>query len=271
VRAVREMFSAGGLNLVPIAMIGLLGGVHCVGMCGGIVSALSVAAQPARKAFPVAVVSRAGTSALDGTLKVLAYNLGRISSYTMAGAIAGGVAGAAGYGIGTLSRISSFQIAGYWLANMMLIALGLYLMGAWNGLTRLEAVGQTLWRRIQPITRHFLPMDNAAKALALGGLWGWLPCGMVYSVLLTAMLTGSALSGALVMLAFGLGTLPNLLLIGLLGSRMQRWSRRRSVRIGAGLLVLVFGVLGLIRVANGLSLGWLDAICVTPHGAGSGR
>lgn len=265
------MLSVAGLNLVPIAMIGLLGGVHCVGMCGGIVSALSVAAQPAPKAFPAAVLSRAGTSALDGSLKVFAYNLGRISSYSMAGAIAGGVAGLAGSGIGTLSRISSVQIAGYWLANLMLIVLGLYLMGAWNGLSRLESLGQALWCRIQPITRYFLPMDTPAKALALGGLWGWLPCGMVYSVLLTAMLTGSALSGALVMLAFGLGTLPNLLMIGLLGSRMQRWSRRRSVRLAAGLLVLAFGVLGLIRVANGLSLGWLDTVCVTPHVAGSGR
>lgn len=254
------MPSAAGLNLLPIALIGLLGGVHCIGMCGGIVSALSVASQPARKAFPVAVVSQTGTGAADSALKVLAYNLGRIGSYTAAGAIAGG----AGQGIGTLVQMSSLQIAGYWLANLMLVALGLYLMDAWRGLVRLEALGQSLWHRIQPATRYLLPMDSPAKALALGGLWGWLPCGMVYSVLLTALLTGSALSGALVMLAFGLGTLPNLLLMGLLGARMQSWTRRRGVRVAAGLLVLAFGILGLVRVGHGLSLGWLDAICITP-------
>jgi len=258
------MLSAAGLNLLPIAMIGLLGGVHCVGMCGGIVGALSVASQPARKAFPVAVVSHTGAGALDGALKVLAYNLGRIGSYAIAGAIAGG----AGQGIGTLAQISTLQVAGYWLANLMLVALGLYLMDAWRGLAQLEALGQKIWRHLQPLTKYLLPMDSPWKALALGGLWGWLPCGMVYSVLLTALLTGSPVAGALVMLAFGLGTLPNLLAMGLLGTRMQGWSRRRGVRIAAGLLVLAFGILGLVRVANGLSLGWLDAICLTPAGAG---
>lgn len=254
--------ASAGLNLLPIALIGLLGGVHCAGMCGGIVGALSVASQPARKAFPVPVVSRIG--ALDGAGKVLAYNLGRIGSYTLAGAIAGG----AGQGVATLTQISALQMAGYWLANLMLVALGLYLMNAWHGVARLEALGQALWRRIQPFTRRLLPMDTPAKALALGGLWGWLPCGMVYSVLLTALMTGSALSGALVMLAFGIGTLPNLLALGLAGARLQGWSRRRGVRVAAGLLVLAFGVLGLVRISNGLSLGWLDAICITPAGGG---
>lgn len=254
------MLSAAGLNLLPIAMIGLLGGVHCVGMCGGIVSALSVAARPSRQA----------AGALDGGLKVLAYNLGRIGSYTVAGAIAGGAAGMAGRGIGALTSMSTLQIGGYWLANLMLVALGLYLMDLWRGLSRLELLGQRLWRRIQPLTKPFLPMDSPAKALALGGLWGWLPCGMVYSVLLTAMLTASAWSGALVMLAFGLGTLPNLVAIGLLGTRLQGWTRRRGVRLGAGLLVLAFGVLGLVRAGHGLSLGWLDTVCITPP-AGAGR
>jgi hypothetical protein len=258
------VFSAAGLNLLPVALVGLLGGVHCAGMCGGIVSALSVAAPSPRNANPAVPARQGGAAALDNALKVLAYNLGRISSYTLAGAIAGGAAGVAGYGIGTLTRISSMQVAGYWLANLMLVALGLYLTGTWRGLTRLEALGQKLWRRIQPATRYLLPMNSPAKALALGGLWGWLPCGMVYSVLLTALLTGAAWSGALVMLAFGLGTLPNLLIIGLLGARMQSWTRRRSVRLGAGLLVLAFGVLGLVRAGHGMPLGWLDSVCITP-------
>lgn len=254
--------ASAGLNLLPIALIGLLGGVHCVGMCGGIVGALSVAAQPARKAFPLPVVSQ--PRAFDGAARVLAYNLGRIASYTMAGAIAGG----AGQGVATLTRIAALQTAGYWLANLMLVALGLYLMNAWRGVAWLETFGQALWRRIQPLTRRFVPMDTPLKALALGGLWGWLPCGMVYSVLLTALMTGSALSGALVMLAFGIGTLPNLLALGLAGTRLRDWSRRRGVRVAAGLLVLAFGVLGLLRIGNGLSFGWLDAICITPAGGG---
>lgn len=252
-----------GLSLFPVFMIGLLGGVHCVGMCGGIVSALSVASA-SRRPFPVAVVSGAEaisqTAAFDDALRVVAYNTGRLASYAAAGAIAGGIA----QGVRALSFMSSVQIGGYWLANMMFIALGLYLMSAWTGLTRLEAAGQLVWRHLRPLMKHFLPMDTPAKALALGALWGWVPCGMVYSILLTAMLTGSSVSGAAVMLAFGTGTLPVLLTMGMLGSRLQTWTRRRWVRVASGLIVLGFGLIGLARAANGLPLGWLDAVCITP-------
>jgi uncharacterized protein len=247
------------LNLIPVFMIGLLGSVHCIGMCGGIVSALSVA--PTRKPFPVAVV---GVDTMPVVLRadvarMAAYNIGRIGSYATAGAIAGGVA----QGVRTLSTVSSLQIGGYWLANLMLVALGLYLMDAWRGLTKLEGVGQLLWRHVQPLTKHLLPADTPARMLTLGALWGWLPCGMVYSVLLTAMLTGSALSGASVMLAFGLGTLPMLLTLGMLGGRLREWTRRSGVRVASGLIIAAFGLLGLARAANGLSLGWLDAVCIT--------
>lgn len=250
------------LHLLSFFLIGLLGGVHCVGMCGGIVSAFSVAGK--RKPFPVAVAGGSATvaqAAIAGdALRVVAYNAGRIASYATAGAIAGGVA----QGARMFSFLSSVQIAGYLLANLLLIALGLYLMDAWKGLARLEAVGQVGWRRVQPLVKHLLPVDSAAKAFALGGLWGWVPCGMVYSVLLTAMLSGSAASGALVMLAFGAGTLPVLLTMGMLGTRLQAWTRKRRVRVISGLVVVAFGLLGLARAASGLAPGWLDAFCVTP-------
>ena len=255
------------LHLLSAFLVGLLGGVHCVGMCGGIVSALSVASSR-RRPFPVAVVNgsvavaRAGV--VDEALRVVSYNAGRIASYATAGAIAGGLA----QGVRTLSYISSLQVGGYWLANLMLVALGLYLMDAWRGLARLEAVGQVVWRKVQPLVRNFIPMDSAGKAFALGALWGWVPCGMVYSVLFTAMTTGSALSGAAVMLAFGLGTLPVLLTMGMAGTKLQAWTRQPRVRVAAGLLVLAFGLLGLVRVANGLSLGWIDALCLTPAAHG---
>ncbi len=258
-----------GISLLPIFMVGLLGSVHCVGMCGGIVSALSMA-QPTRRPFPVPVVTQAtlvtNTQSVvwENAFRVVMYNTGRISSYAVAGAIAGGVAN----GAQVMVQVSSFQLVGYVLANLMLLALGLYLMDAWRGLTYLERGGQVVWRHVQPLIKPLLPMDSPLKALALGGLWGWLPCGMVYSVLLTAMMTSSAASGALVMLAFGLGTLPTLLTMGMLGNRFKDWARRRNVRLISGLIVLSFGVIGLVRVANGFSLGWLDMFCVTPtiHG-----
>ena len=243
-------------------MIGLLGSVHCIGMCGGIVTAFTMAAP---RPFPVAVVAAPGAArpqsfAFDGTLRVLAYNTGRISSYVLAGALAGGLAG----GARSLAGVSVVQLGAYWLANLMLVALGLYLMDVWRGIARLEALGQGLWRRLQPLMKMLMPLDSPAKLLAAGSLWGWLPCGMVYSMLLTAMLSGSAASGASVMLAFGLGTLPMLLTLGMLGVRVKSWLQLRQVRLVSGMIVLGFGVLGLVRAADGAPSSWLDALCITP-------
>ena len=244
-------------SFLPLFIVGLAGSVHCIGMCGGIVGALSIGSGAARPARPVIAIAMARPQ--GNLLRVLAYNGGRIGSYMAAGGLAAGLAGAG------MVRMASLQVAGYWLANLMLLALGLYLMDAWRGLARLEAAGNGLWRHVRPMLKPLLPMDTPLKALAVGGLWGWVPCGMVYSALLTAMMQGSALQGAAAMGAFGLGTLPTLLGMGLLGARLRQQLQHRRVRLASGLLVLGFGLLGLLRAANGVSLGWLDALCVTPH------
>ena len=247
------------LDLLPLFMVGLAGSVHCIGMCGGIVGALSIGSGTAAPGRPVIAIAVARPALQTNVLRVLAYNGGRIASYMLAGAVAGGIAGAG------MLNIAALQVAGYWLANLMLVALGLYLMDAWRGLARIEAAGNIVWRRVRPLLQPLMPMDSACKALAVGALWGWVPCGMVYSALLTAMLQGSALNGAAAMAAFGLGTLPMLFGMGLLGTRLRAQLQRRPVRIASGLLVLGFGLLGLLRAANGVSLGWLDALCVTGH------
>jgi len=241
------------MNLLPVFIAGLAGSVHCAGMCGGIVSAFSVGAPP-RAAARVIPIARAGQAA-----HVLSYNTGRIASYMLAGAIAGGLAGS----VASLAPMASLQMAGYWMANLMLAAIGLYLMDAWRGLARIEAAGGVLWRGVQPLIKPLVPMDTPWKALALGGLWGWVPCGMVYSVLLTAMLTGSALDGTLVMGAFGLGTLPMLLAMGMAGAELRQYLQQRRVRLACGLLVLAFAVLGLVRAASGQQHTWLDLLCLT--------
>ncbi|HEU4373032.1 MAG TPA: sulfite exporter TauE/SafE family protein [Telluria sp.] len=242
------------ISLAAVFMVGLLGSVHCAGMCGGIVSAFSVA--PARR-FPVPVITlRSAPSA--ALMRVLAYNSGRIASYAAAGALAGSLAGAARALVG----LAVIESVGYWLANLMLVVLGLYLMDAWRGLAHLEQLGRSAWRRIEPATALLLPLDSPLKLIAMGALWGWLPCGMVYSVLLTALMAGSALSGAAVMLAFGLGTLPMLLSMGMLGAQLRGWIQRRPVRVASGLVVFGFGLLGMWRAAGGINHGWIDALCV---------
>ncbi|WP_370660021.1 sulfite exporter TauE/SafE family protein [Massilia horti] len=248
------------ISLFPVFVIGLFGSVHCVGMCGGIVGALSAAPALARSARPFPVPVRHAGVKRTAHLNVAAYNLGRIGSYMAAGALAGGVAGAR-----TLSALPSLQLAAYWLANLMLVALGLHLMDAWRALEWLEQGGRALWRHVQPLTRALGPVGGPGKMFVAGTLWGWLPCGMVYSVLFTAMLSGSAASGAAVMLAFGLGTLPMLLSLGLAGARLRTLLQLRKVRLLSGLLVAGFGLAGVARAVGGMP-SWLPTLCISPAG-----
>ncbi|MDP1957309.1 MAG: sulfite exporter TauE/SafE family protein, partial [Rhodocyclaceae bacterium] len=197
-------------------------------MCGGIVGALSLQAPQGRASV---------------TLH-LAYNGGRIASYALAGLLAGLL----GQVVGNLMPM---QHGLYLFASLMLIALGLYLLGMTQLLAPVERGGQALWKRIQPLTRRFLPVQGVAQALPLGLLWGWLPCGLVYSALATALASGSAGQGALLMLAFGLGTLPNLLLAGLLLARFRRFAQARATRVVSGVLVLTYGIIGLINFWRG--------------------
>jgi sulfite exporter TauE/SafE len=211
-----------------VFLTGLLGGVHCAGMCGGIVAALS--GQAGGRRLPLH----------------LAYNGGRVLSYCLAGALAG-AAGSLGL---LFNGVLPVQLALYVLANVMLIGLGLYLAGVSSVVAWTERLGMVLWQRIQPLTRNLLPADTLPRALALGLLWGWLPCGLVYAVLATALLTGNALDGAAIMAAFGLGTLPNLLLAGLALRRIGAATRARPLRVAAGGLVLGFGAYGLANAAS---------------------
>ena len=216
------------LSLISALIVGLLGGGHCVGMCGGIVSAVSLSLPGQRPRVDF----------------LLAYNAGRIASYTLAGALAGAIGASSFF----MQHVLPVEQLLYALASLMLVALGLYLAGFWQGVLVLERLGGALWKRLQPVSRHFLPMKTLPRALALGAVMGWLPCGLVYSVLVAALATGSAVHGALLMLAFGLGTLPTLMAMGVAAARLKGFLQRRWVRRGAGLLVMAFGLLGLWRV-----------------------
>jgi hypothetical protein len=227
---------------IAVFFIGLLGGTHCVSMCGGIVGALTVQLPGAgRRQWPIH----------------LAYNLGRIGTYAALGAALGAL-GTVGL---LFNEVLPVQLALYVLANFMLVALGLYLTGFTRLLTPVERAGARVWQRIQPLTRRFLPARSIRQALPLGLLWGFLPCGLVYSVLTTALLTGSATRGAGMMLAFGLGTLPNLMLAGMLFKRFRDVTRNGKVRFAAGLLVLAFGVFGLFHAPTLGGNLWSGVVC----------
>ena len=218
------------LSLASAFLVGLLGGGHCAGMCGGIVGAVSL--------------SLPGSRPRIGFL--LAYNFGRIASYGAAGLLAGAIGASSFF----LDHVLPVERVLYALASVMLILLGLYLAGIWRGVVVLETVGGKLWRQVQPWSKRFLPVRTLPQALALGSIWGWLPCGLVYSVVVAALATGSPWHGGALMLAFGLGTLPALLAMGMAAVRMRAVLQHVWVRRLSGLAVIGFGLLGLWRLAN---------------------
>lgn len=214
-------------SLLSALLAGLLGGVHCVGMCGGIVAAFSFRA--------------------DGTLPPfrlhVGYNIGRVLSYTLFGALAGALGASL-----NLLEIRPLQTALYVLAQGVMILLGLYLAG-WNQWVLVfEKVGGVLWEKLQPAFKKLLPVKSLPGALLAGMAWGWLPCGLVYSILISAFAAGSATSGAALMMAFGLGTLPNLLGMALFARQVQPFMQQLWVRRTAGLMVAGFGMWGLVRL-----------------------
>ncbi|RMH93837.1 sulfite exporter TauE/SafE family protein [Lysobacter pythonis] len=204
-------------------LTGLLGGVHCVAMCGGIATGLGTSAR--RKGwFDAALV-----------------NLGRVSGYVLAGAIAGGIGG----GILAAARIDWLATGSRMLVGLVLVVAALRLLLPAGSLGFLARPGQGMWRRLQPVQRALLPADSAPKRFALGMLWGWLPCGLSTTLLAAAWLQASAFHGGLTMLAFGLGTLPLMVPLTWSGARMAGWMNRHGLRLALGLLVLLAGLLTL--------------------------
>lgn len=201
---------------------GLLGSTHCVGMCGGISAALS---------FALPEADRRGGRLLAFQL---AYNTGRILTYTLLGVIVGALA----HGVlGSWAQSPWPRV----VAGLFMVALGLYLAGWWLGLQRLERLGGSLWKYLEPLRKVVFPVNRFWKALVAGGLWGFLPCGLVYSALALALARADAVMSGGVMLAFGLGTLPMLLLTGTLAGKVRSLLQRSGTRRTAGVLVILFG------------------------------
>jgi len=215
------------LPYISAFVVGLLGGVHCVGMCGGIVGAMTLGLPPERR-----------NRVLEMLPFQLAYNLGRLGSYTLAGGVMGGL----GLLLGQLMPVYYAQHILLALAGVFMILLGLYLSGWWMLLNRVERLGGALWRRIEPLARRLLPVKTPRQALLVGAAWGWVPCGLVYSMLVNAVSAGGVLRGGGLMLAFGMGTLPNLLLMGVLAGAAARLAQSPRARSLAGGTVILFGL-----------------------------
>ena len=227
--------------LIGAWLAGALGGLHCVAMCGGFVAAFSGAGGAARA--PDAPLLPARTLARRN----LGYNLGRITTYALLGAAVGGVGAAA------LSAVDwlPVQRALYVLANLFLLALALAMVTRKDGFASLQRAGSALFARVLPAVRPLMLRESDGARYALGMIWGLVPCALIYSVLPVALFAGGAAEGAAVMLAFGIGTLPNLVAAGWIVARARAWLGSRGLRYGAALLLAGFAAVGIWRALFG--------------------
>lgn len=213
-------------------MVGLLGGTHCAGMCGGIISAITVS-----------LPNDIRNSSNRLTSYLLLYNLGRLFSYIIAGVLIASVS------IGLSSFADSLVIRKFFTitAAVMMILLGFYLSGWWpKAINIIEKMGFYLWNLIKPLAQKFIPIQSPYQAIMAGILWGWLPCGLVYTALIWATTAESIIQGGLVMASFGLGTLPMLLGIGYFSSSLIQFIQKKWIRSSVGFLMIAYGLYQLI-------------------------
>jgi sulfite exporter TauE/SafE len=222
------------MSLVAMFVIGLLGSGHCVGMCGGIATGLGFAAQ-GKRSLPL----------------IAGYNLGRVASYAAAGLLVAslGYWGSAYLALGPVLRI---------LAGIILVFMGFYLAGWWSLLRYLEKAGSNLWRVIQPLGKKLMPVTSFGHALALGAVWGWLPCGLVYTALAYAATATNPVGGAAMMMAFGLGTAPAMVAGSAFSDSLRRFMQNARVRNLLAVMMIAFGVWTLVGSINHIRPLWGD-------------
>ncbi|WP_193049661.1 sulfite exporter TauE/SafE family protein [Pseudoalteromonas undina] len=215
---------------VSAFLMGLIGSGHCIAMCGGIASSLQLASNK-RQTW----------------LYSLAYNIGRALSYMLAGALVAGISSQ------FATQNSAFALFLSFLAGVFMLLVGVYIMRLAATLQWLEKLGKTLiWQHLIKLNKYLMPIDSPLKALGYGALWGWLPCGLVYSALTWAMTSGTAINGTLVMLAFALGTFPAMITLGVAAQKLNTLFNHPWTRIILGSVIIWYGIYLLIIATDKL-------------------
>ncbi len=207
--------------------LGLFSTVHCVGMCGGILTAMMFASPEAEQKNKLKVFNRS-----------LAYNFGRISSYSIAGLFSGLL----GLQIANLSQSLNAHLILQSIAALVLIGLALNILGVLPFKKFTESIGMNIWKHIQPLGKCFYPVTSLSRAFLLGMFWGWLPCGLVYSALLLSLSAGTAFDGMMTMLFFGLGTLPGMLTAGYFSDYLNRIKENNNLKIITAILMILIAI-----------------------------
>lgn len=217
-------------SLLSAFLLGLFSTAHCIAMCGSVIGALTLSLPASVRQSPKAMLPY-----------VLNYNLGRIISYALAGALVAALAS-------PLNNIGGLDWLRY-LSVIFMIAMGLYLAGWLPRFAQIEKIGTPVWWFLQPLGQKLLPVKSLKQAFAFGAIWGWLPCGLVYAALVMAATSGDAVNGGLTMLAFGLGTLPAVMGAGLFVGFLSSIARNIWFRRAAGVLIMVMALVVLIAPA----------------------
>jgi sulfite exporter TauE/SafE len=211
-------------------LIGLAGGVHCIGMCGGIASAFTFAIPKGQSQTPY----------------IASYNLGRILSYTIAGAFTGYLGSL--FASSVLTGLLILQS----LSIIFLILLALYISDLYKGLIYFEKLGAKLWRYLSPVGKRLIPFKSPFHTLLYGMIWGWLPCGLVYSALTWSLASGSLIGGGLFMFFFGLGTLPALVASSIGASFLIPMLQSRVTRLCIAGILFLFAVFLILDLFFGI-------------------
>ncbi|MFI3188701.1 hypothetical protein BCS42_08740 [Crenothrix sp. D3] len=230
--------------LIAFAM-GLFSSMHCIGMCGSIIGTLTLSLSPEIRNNKILLLPF-----------VFNYNLGRVVSYTIAGSLAGI--------IGVLMVMPFDNVHGHRILQVVsalfMMCAGLYIAGWFPRFAYIEKIGRHFWKKIEPFGRKLIPVKTHIHAYLFGMVWGWLPCGLVYSALALAATTGDVVKSALLMLAFGLGTLPAVMGVGIMTSILTRLSRTQRFKQVIGLFMIALALLAAVPQLNPMAITTHSAI-----------
>ncbi|MDT8407851.1 MAG: sulfite exporter TauE/SafE family protein [Methylococcales bacterium] len=219
--------------------LGLFSSLHCLGMCGSIIGTLTLSLKPEVRSHKARLIPF-----------VVSYNLGRIISYSLAGMLAGlfEVFLSLPFGEGHGHRILQL------LSAAIMTGAGLYISGWFPKFAYIEKTGRYFWRMLEPYGRRLVPVTTRFQAFLFGAVWGWLPCGLVYTGLVLAAATGSFIHSGLTMLAFGLGTLPAVAGAGIIASLVTRLMAMPNFRRAIGVFMILLAILAALPWLNPLRM-----------------
>jgi sulfite exporter TauE/SafE len=220
--------SAFSTSYLVALLMGLFSALHCLGMCGSIIGSLTLSLRREIREQKALLMPF-----------VLSYNLGRIASYSLGGLLAGFAEHVLSLPLGEGHGHRILQI----VSALIMAGAGMHIAGWFPRFAYIEKAGGIVWKKIEPYGRRLIPVETLPKAFVFGMIWGWLPCGLVYTALALAATTGDVVRSTFTMLAFGVGTLPAVVGVGIMTSWMVRLSNMKKFRQAAGITLIVLALL----------------------------